>query len=391
MTTVRRLVAVVLCFALAAGLAAGCGRRTETTERETGPIVIGNIQDLSAGASVWGQGLTNGATLAIEKVNAEGGVLGRELKLVSMDMRGVGTEAISAYHRLVDIERVSAIIGPPFSDIALALAPVTEQKRVAVYGYFMDERCTTPSPGRVWNFMFLGQPSCGEAARIIASYAMQDLGLKKFGVLFNRANAWSVAWIGPLVDYVIRNGGQVVATETCQWEDTDYKTQLTKILRAEPEALVFPNYLREIVVQTQQARELGFKGPIIGPNAFFVPFAEMAGKAADNIYFANNIDYGEPHLQDFIKEYRERFKIDPVAHAFMGWDAVMVIADAINRAGSTDPVAIAEALATTEGVPGLMDTITISPHTHRPVGMSLAILKIENQNYIYIGRKRAPD
>ncbi|HYG57161.1 MAG TPA: ABC transporter substrate-binding protein [Symbiobacteriaceae bacterium] len=346
-----------------------------------GEILIGNIQDLSGPTAAWGKGQTNGSQLAVDKINAAGGVGGRQLKLISYDTKGDVTEAINAYNRLVEQDKVVAVLGPPTSNIGIALAPLTDQKKVPILGDFIDERATTPQPGKAAKYMFLGEPSAAQQAELMADYALKKLGLKKFAMLYDQSNAFAVSMAGPFEKYVKANGGEVVASQTFQKGDKEYRAQLSRIKEANPDALYIPNYAQENALAAQQARELGIKATLLGNNALFTPFVTLAGAAAEGAYFPNNVTLDDPALQEVLKEYNDRFKVEPVIHIFFGYDNVLVVADAIKRAGGADPEAITAALASTRAVEGYTGEITLSPETHRPVGLPMVMMTVKDGQY----------
>ena len=135
---------LVLLFTLGLALT-GCGGGGAKTEEF---LKIGSIQDMSGTTSVFGNAITRGAELAIEKINAQGGVNGKKLKLITLDTKGDPKEAINAYNRLVDQEKVVAVLGPPISNIGLALAPIANTKKVPVVGSFIDPRVTVGADGK---------------------------------------------------------------------------------------------------------------------------------------------------------------------------------------------------------------------------------------------------
>lgn len=361
---------------LGISLLSGCGAA------EPGEIRVGIIEDLSGPTSAWGEGLQNGAIYAIEKINKEGGLLGKQIKYISYDFKGNVPESLNAYNRLVDQDKVIAVIGTPNSAMHIALAPLADEKKVPVIGDPMDERATTPEPGKVNKYTFLGEPSAGDQARAIASYALHEMGLKKYAILYDQGNPYSVSLATPFAEYITKNGGQIVANEPFQSGTNDFRAQLTKIKQVNPEALHITAYLKENSLIVNQARELGMTMPIVGNNSCFYPFAETAGKAAEGVVFPNNISLDDPRYQDYIKGYKQRFGKDPVVHAWMGYDNVMILANAIKKAGKLDPVAIRDAIENqTVDVQGITDKITLDPKTHRPVNLPLAILQVKDGKY----------
>lgn len=343
-------------------------------------ILVGNIQDMSAGTAIWGQNDTNGILLAAEEINALGGILGKKIRVITYDTKGDPTEAINAYNRLVDLDKVVAVLGPPTSNVGIPLAPIAERKKVPVIGDFMDERATTHSGG-VWNFMFLTEPSCSEQAEIAASYALKELKLSKFAVIYNKANSYSVKMAIPFMAYVIKHGGEILITETYLFGDTEFRAQCTKIKNASPEAVFVPGYVKDNALIAKQLRGIGVDVPIIGNNSWYVPLIELAGPAANNTYFPNNMATDIPRFQDFMKLYEKRFGMEPLIHACMGYDNMNILAKAIKKAGKLDPIAIKDAIEQTDHV-GVTGRIKFNPETHRPDRMPLVMLKIENEEFV---------
>ena len=158
-----------------------------------GDLLIGNVQDLSGPNKAFGLAMTNAANMMLEEINAAGGVNGRMIKLISYDTKGDVNESINAYRRLVEQDKVVSILGPPIANIGIALAPVTEEMKVPMVGLHMDDRSTIQDSGVPWTYMFLAQNSSTTQAHTIAAFAMKELGLKEFAVIYNSQNAYSVS------------------------------------------------------------------------------------------------------------------------------------------------------------------------------------------------------
>jgi branched-chain amino acid transport system substrate-binding protein len=169
---------------------------------EDGDIVIGAIQDLSGPTSVWGNAVVRGAELAIEKINAEGGVLGRQLVLKPYDVKLEPQEAITAYNRLTDQDNAVAVIGPPISNIGLSLGSLSEAKKVPILGSFIDPRVTVDESGKARPYMFLMQPTSNQYSEILADYALVKVGVKDVAVMYDQSNAFSVSLVKPFVAYI---------------------------------------------------------------------------------------------------------------------------------------------------------------------------------------------
>ncbi len=353
-----------------------------------GEIVLGNLQDLSGPTSVLGNAVTRGAELAVEKVNAGGGFKGDKIKLVTVDTKGNVQEAIKAFNRLIDHEMAVAVLGPPVSNIGLAIAPIANEKKIPVVGSFIDPRVTVQESGDAQPSMFLIQPTSTQYAEIIASYANEKLGFKKFAVLYDQSNAFAVSMLKPFKIYIEKRGGSVVAEETYTKSDKDYRAQLNKIKSAGADVLYIPNYTQDLVITVKQAKQIGLNLPMVSGLDAAPPFATLVGdpEAAHNIYFANNFSDKEPQLTEVRNAYRAKFNEDPINKAYLGYDKVTVILKAIELGGGASGPQIIAGLSKVKNVQGTTGVLTLSEKTHQPLGLSMVMYKIENGKYLEIGR-----
>jgi branched-chain amino acid transport system substrate-binding protein len=382
----KKKIALGLVVLFTLGLAlTGCGGGPKKEEF----LMIGSIQDMSGTTSVFGNAITRGAELAIEKINSQGGVNGKKMKLITLDTKGDPKEAINAYNRLVDQEKVVAVLGPPISNIGLALAPIANAKKVPVVGSFIDPRVTVGPDGKPQAAMFLMQPSSVQYAEIMAGYAVEKLGLKKVGIFYNQSNAYSVSLIKPFKDYAESLGAKVVIEEKYTKDDKDYKTQLAKIKEAGADVLYAPNYTQELVILFKQRKQAGVNVPIVDGLDLAAPFAQNINdpEAADNAFFANNFSEKEPQLVEVRNAYKAKFNNEePINKAYLGYDKILIIVDAIKKMNSTKPEDIIKGLEQVKDLQGTTGVITLSPKTHQPVGLSMVISKIEKGKYVEIGR-----
>ena len=376
---------LVLLFTLGLALT-GCGGGGAKTEEF---LKLGSIQDMSGTTSVFGNAITRGAELAIEKINAQGGANGKKLKLITLDTKGDPKEAINAYNRLVDQEKVVAVLGPPISNIGLALAPIANTKKVPVVGSFIDPRVTVGADGKPQPAMFLMQPSSVQYAEIMAGYAVEKLGLKKVGIFYNQSNAYSVSLIKPFKDYAESLGAKVVVEEKYTKDDKDYKTQLAKIKEAGADVLYAPNYTQELIILFKQRKQAGVNVPIVDGLDLAAPFAQNLNdpEAADNAFFANNFSEKEPQLVEVRNAYKAKYNNEePINKAYLGYDKILIIVDAIKKMNSTKPEDVIKGLEQVKNLQGTTGVITLSPTTHQPVGLSMVISKIEKGKYVEVGR-----
>ncbi len=346
-----------------------------------GDILIGNLQDESGGMKALSSAVTYAATLKIEEINAAGGINGRMLKLITYDTRSDVNEAINAYTRMVQQDKVSIVLGPPIANIGIAIAPVSQELKVPVVGLFMDDKCTIQESGAPWDYMFLAQNAATAQGTIIATYAVKELGVKKVAVLYNSQNSYSVGLANPFIKVIEENGGEIIAKETYTSTDKDFRAQLTKIKAAQPDALYFPSYPVEIPLIYTQAYELGLNIPLLGSNS--VPPTGLAPStdpaATTNTFYPYGINPSEPALVDWAATYKAKFNTDAIAQSFSGADAFGIIVKAIEACGDdvSSECLTAELNKGTE-YEGFQGTVKLSATTHQPEALPMAIMTIKD-------------
>jgi len=369
--------ALLLVFGLAAcGGGSGGGGGAASGD---GPIVIGTIQDLTGGASIAGIPNARGVVYAVEALNAEGGINGREIELHVLDATDPN-EGIDAYRRLVEEIGVHAIVGPPLSNIALAWVELSAEDEIPVVGHFMDEAATTnPDTGEPFPYMFLAQPSSMIHAGAMADFAINELGFTTFATIYNSANAFAVSQAEPFIRYVEANGGQVLVEETFSWTDTDVSAQAIRVVQANPEAVYISDFAVQARMIVEQLRQAGFTGYILGANTLGANFATlMPGEDLSQVFFISNYDETDftTKTGELVRRYQEEEGVDFwVGNVGFGWDATMVLAHALRLADDpTNGAEVRDILANqTTNVQGSTSLITIDPATHRPTGMPLFI------------------
>jgi branched-chain amino acid transport system substrate-binding protein len=236
--------------------------------------------------------------------------------------------------------------------------------------------------------MFLMQPSSVQYSEIIADFALEELELDSVAIMYDQSNAFSVSLVEPFRNYVTTQGGQIAIEVTYKSEDKDFRTQLSQVKQSGADGIYLPIYVQEAVLTLQQAQEVGLDIPIIGGLDFAPPFTTLLPdpELADGIYVANNYSESESQLNDVREAYMEKFGEEPINKAFLGYDKILIIADAIRRAGSSDPQAVSAAIENTEELRATTGVITISEETHRPVGLSMVMYQIRDGEYVEIGR-----
>jgi len=353
-------------------------------------IKIGVIQDLSGPGTVLGSAGLHGAELAVADINAKGGINGKMLQLVPYDCKSDPNEGINAFRRLADVENVVAVVGPPLSNIGLAVASVSTEKKLAFLGMFGDPRCMLgQNLDKLNPYMFLMQPSTEQSAITCGSYMIEKLGYKKVGMLVAQDHSFCLSMANYFKDYAKKMGIEIVGDEVNKQADIDMKAQLLKLKKAGADVIFNSNPTQPLVASTSQAYQLGINLPATGSLDYAAPFATLLSdpKMANNIYFVNNVDEEDPALQGIRAAYKAKFKAEPTNKSYLGYDEILILVEAIKQAGSTDREAIRNALENKINDLSINTGLfSMDPKTHMPIGLTMVVYKIENGKYISQGR-----
>jgi branched-chain amino acid transport system substrate-binding protein len=349
-----RSLRLVLGALLACSLAAsGCERKSGPANATTGDILIGLYASLTGDGASFGQSSREGSTLAVDEINAAGGLLGgRHLNLLVEDDQSKPEEASNAVTKLITQDRVAAVVGEVASRRSLAAAPIAQRYKVPMVTPASTNERVTEVGDFIFRVCFI-DPFQGE---VLAKFAYNDLKARRVGVLKDIQQDYSVG----LTDSIVRNftalGGKVLPPVSYSSGDSDFKAILTQLRQERPDAIFATGYYSEAAIIVRQARELGMKMPILGGDGWVGEPLKNGREALANTYISNHYsgDNPDPVVQNFVKAYRARFGHEPDSIAALGYDAIKVLADAITRAQSIDGQKLRDALATADvdGVTG---------------------------------------
>lgn len=370
----KLLVVLLLIVALVSTTFTGCTSKGPST------IKIGGIGPVTGEASTFGVSTRNGYEMMIEEWNAKGGVLGKKVELVFADDKGDPTEGATAAQKLINEDKVVAIAGTVMSKVSLAIAPICQNAGIPM----VSPTSTNPKVTQVGDYIFRACFIDPFQGTVGAVFAYNNLGAKKAGVLFDNSNDYTKGLAEFFRDKFTQLGGQIVAFEGHPAGTTDFTPFLTKILAGNPDVIYCSDYYNDDGLMAKQARQLGYKGPFLGGDGWDSPdLVKIGGDAVNNSYFTNHFskDDKRPEVQEFVKKYTQKYGQAPDALAALGYDAMGLILQAIQNAGSTDGAKIRDALKNIDyhGVSG-----EIKFDENRNPVKPAVIIKIENGQQVYV-------
>ncbi len=349
-------------------------------------IKIGALYGVTGGMSSIDAPGMNGMKLAAKQINAAGGLLGKQIELIAIDGKTDQTATTNAASEMINVHKVVAIGGLNDSTFALAAGPIAQQAGIP----FVTAGATLPSlPDQVGDFFFMAPFGDDAQAYAIADYAIDDLGAKTAYMLVDQAYDFTTALAKFFKERFTGRGGTIVLEDIYKSGDTDFSAQIAKVkaLNPQPDVLFISAVPSEAGLTTKQFREAGLTQPIISGDGFDTTLiAEVAGENADDVYYSTHagLDNPDAKVQNFVKAYTEEYGRAPEnAFAALGYDTMNLIADAIKRAGSTDPRAIRDALAATKGFDAVTGQITYKEGQRKP-DKSVTIIKVQDGKYSFV-------
>ncbi|MCB0251627.1 MAG: ABC transporter substrate-binding protein [Anaerolineae bacterium] len=335
----------------------------------SGEIVVGCAHALSGPIAIYGEPIHNGILLAAQQINDQKLLGDATLAIVCEDTAGDKAQAINAFQKLINQDKVVAILGPTLSNSAFAADPVAQEAGIPVLG----SSNTAAGITDMGDYVFRDSLPESDVIPNTILVTKDKLGYSKVAVMYGNDDQFTQSGYDVFAEALAGSGTEVVATETFAKGDTDFSAQLTKIAALEPEALIVSALAEEAANIMIQARQLGLDVPIIGGNGFNSPkLAEIAGPAAEGAISgaAWNIGNPAPENQAFVDAYRAAYGGDPDQFAAQAYTATWLMATAIKNAGSADPAAIRDALAAITDFPSPLGTYSFDANrnpVHTPV------------------------
>jgi branched-chain amino acid transport system substrate-binding protein len=369
-----------MATALLTGVLAGCGSDDDSSSSSSGSgnsvsgdvIKIGANLELSGGVASYGKSINDGAKLAIEEINAAGGIDGKKLELIAVDNKSETAEATSAAIRLAEQEKVVAMLAPATSGNSVATVQIANKHKVPmVTGSGTAPNVTVNDDGSVNEYAFRTcfiDPFQGTVA---ANFATNELGAKNVAIFADNASDYAKGLAASFKETIEANGGTVVAEEAYVAKDVDFKSTLTNIKGKNPDFIFIPGYYEEVGLIVKQARDLGITVPLMGADGWDSPkLVELAGEdALNNTFITNHYSSEDPDakIQEFVKAFKSKYSEAPNAFHALGYDSIYFIVDAIKRVdGDITGEAIQKQLAATKDLSLITGTFTVDEN-HNPV------------------------
>ena len=323
-------------------LAFSCTRQSEEPGAPDRSLIkIGYFGDLSGPTFNFGKSAYNGVLMAADEINQSGGINGRRIDVVIEDDKGSPEEAARLTAKLIDQDKVVAIIAGGTSGNSRAAAPKAQSSHVPL----ITPSSTDPAVTQTGDYIFRACFVDSFQGEVMASFAVNTLKAQKAAILFDFNSPYGRG----LTEYFrlsfAKLGGRIVSELSYTQGDADFKGQLSTIRSAEPDVIYIPGYYGDVALIAKQARMIGLTQPLLGGDGWDAPeLWQLGGDALNGSYISTHysIDDPSPTIQSFVELYKQRYQnLLPDAHAALAYDATRLLFDAIARAGSNDQASCA--------------------------------------------------
>ncbi|TQR15415.1 ABC transporter substrate-binding protein [Psychrobacillus soli] len=382
-----KFASLFLASSLLVGILAGCGAGEEGSSSKGGDeIKIGVNLELSGPVASYGSSQNDGFNLAVEEINAAGGIDGKQVKLVTVDNKSDAAESTNAAIKLTSQDNVAAIIGPATSGNSVAQVQIAnDSKTPMITPSGTSPNVTVADNGSVNEFAFRTSFIDPFQGTVAANFAANELKVKTAAVYADNASDYAKGLAASFIKDFEAAGGTIVQQESYVAKDTDFRSTLTRIKGANPEFIFIPGYYEEVGLIVKQARELGITVPLMGADGWDSPtIVDLAGaEALNNTFIINHYSAEDPDgkAKEFADKFNEKFGKAPNSFNALGYDTVYLLKDAIERAGSTDGTKIKEALEATDDL-DLVTGLYSVDEQHHPV-KSATILEFVDGKQVF--------
>jgi branched-chain amino acid transport system substrate-binding protein len=355
-------------LAAAALLSGSCSKQSDT-------IKIGEYGSLTGKEATFGQSAHKGIVMAFEELNAAGGVLSKQLQLITEDNQSNQGESATVAKKLITRDKVVALLGEVSSGRSLAAAPSAQNAKIPMIAPAATNEEVTRTGDYIFRVCFI-DPFQGT---VMAKFAQTDLKVNKVAILSSVSNPYSVGLAKSFRETFTAAGGNVVAEQKYNEGDKDFRGLLTAVKAANVEAVFLPGYYTEAALIIRQARELGITVPFLGGDGWeSEKLLEIGGAALNGCYYSTHFSpyNNDPAVAKFVEKFKARWKGEvPDAFAALGYDAAYVLVDAIKRAGTTESAKLRDAIAATKNFSGVTGVTNLDQNRNASKAATIIAIK----------------
>lgn len=376
---IRTKWAVVLIFVMLLSMAAGCSKSTPAGNAND-TVKLGFLGATTGSVANYGIPAQKGMQLAIDDLNAKGGILGKKVEGIYEDDKGDAKEIANIATKYITRDKVVAMVGDPCTGYTKIAADIAQKNQVVIF----SGGATGTGVVEIGDYVFRNTLLDQFAAPSVVGWMINTKQWKNIAIITSLNNGYSTALTPVFKTAIQAQGGKVIAEESINDGDTDFTAQVTKLKQAKPDVLVFTGYYKEAALIMNEAMKQGFDTHMVGGDGLYgVELKNLGGKAVEEkvIFYAGfSADQPSPESAKFVESYKAKYKEDPDMFSAQYYDAVMILAQAMETAKSTDPKVFKAELAKLKDYPGVSGKTTFLPN-REPFKGTVFLLTVKGDKF----------
>ncbi len=377
LTSMVVLGALLICTSCSKGSGNGGGAGSAGGDT----LKVGEFASLTGKEATFGQMSHHGTQLAIEEVNAAGGVLGKKIELIYEDDQSKAGEPATVVKKLISRDKVVAVLGEVASSRSMEAAPICQQNKVPMISPSSTNVKLTEMGDYIFRVCFTDEFQ----GKLLANFAKRTLKAAKVAIMTDVKSDYSVGLSRDFKAPFTAAGGSIAAEQIYNGGDKDFKGQLTAIKAANPDAIIVTGYYTDVGLIVKQAKQLGIAVPLFGGDGWeSSKLIEIGGADVEGTYFSTHFSPEEksPASESFVKKFQAKHHEMPDAMAALGYDSAMVLFAAIKRAGTTEGPKLRDAIAATKEHQGITGKITLDEQRNAP--KAAVILTVQDGKFKFV-------
>lgn len=377
----RTRIALLLCAMMMFSLLAGCGSKTPANTSTGGETIkLGFLGALTGSVANYGIPGQKGMQMAIDELNAKGGIMGKKVEGIYYDNKGESSEVANITTKYITVDKVSALIGDPTTGLTKVAADIAQKNKMVIF----SAGSTGAGVVEIGDYVFRNTLLDTVAAPTVVDWMINQKGWKKLAVITSGNNGYSTALTPIFKAAIIAKGGTIVLEESINDGETDFTAQVTKLKNANADALVFTGYYTEAALIMNEAKKKGLDITMVGGDGLYgQDLVKLGGDAVKEkvIFYAGfSTDQPSAETAKFMADYRAKFNEDPDMFSAQYYDAVMIIAKAMTDAKSADPSVYKAELAKLKDYPGVSGVTTFGAN-REPIKSPVCLLTVKGEKF----------
>ncbi|MEN6390400.1 MAG: ABC transporter substrate-binding protein [Syntrophomonas sp.] len=374
-----RLLAIVLCLTILAALVPGCSKsNTGGTTSDT--IKLGFLGAKTGDVANYGIPAEKGMKMAIDELNAKGGILGKKVEGIYEDNKGDNREIANIATKYATVDKVVAMVGDPCTGLTKIAADIAQKNQVVL----LSGGATSPGVVEIGDFIFRNTLVDKYAAPSVVDWMINTKGWKNIAIITSLNNGYSTALTPVFKAAIQAKGGNIILEDSINDKETDFTAQVTKLKQAKPDVLVFTGYYTEAALIMNEAQKQGLDINMVGGDGLYgQDLMKLGGKAVEEkvIYYAGfTADQPGAETEAFVKNYRAKYNEDPDMFSAQYYDAVMILAYVMEKTQSTDPKVFKAELAKLKDYPGVSGKTTFGAD-REPIKNPVCLLTVKGGKF----------